>query len=316
MRARPRIAGWPAALALLAALLPGAALAQSTEYQIGVEDVLGISVWMHPELERTVTVDARGNIVFPPLGEIKASGLTPKQLGDRLGDRLSTYLRQTATVTVTVREYLSRSITLSGAVARPGRYGFERMPGLLDALQAAGGALPNADLTRVLVTRRERGGQLRSMVADLGKAIQEGTEASLPQLQPGDAITVPGAAAGAGSAATGDAAAVLGEVVRPGLYPVGSGLDLWVVLAQAGGPSPRGNLSSVRVVTKEGNAATAVTVDLKETLSRGNRRPYIVKPGDVVYLDTRGNGWNAFLQLLGVTRDVASLIAITQALNQ
>jgi hypothetical protein len=89
-----------------------------------------------------------------------------------------------------------------------------------------------------------------------------------------------------------------------------------MVLAQAGGPTSRGNLASIKVVTREGTAASAVTVDLQGTLSRGNRAPYMVKPGDIVYLNSKGNAWNAFTQFLGVTRDVVGLVAITKALEK
>jgi polysaccharide export outer membrane protein len=299
---------------LLALMLPVASWAQGGgDYVIGAEDVLQISVWMHPELERTVTVDARGNVIFPPLGEIKASGSTAKQLSDRLGERLSTYLRQTATVTVTVTQFMSRSLLVSGAVAKPGRYGFERIPSLLDVLEQAGGALPTADLARVQITRRERGA-VRTIHANVAQAMQEGSESALPTLQIGDVITVPATTAGA--TLTADAAAVLGEVNRPGLYPVGTGQDLWIVLAQAGGPATRGNLGTIKVVTREGDASSAVTVNLKETLTQGNRRPYLVKPGDVVYVNPRGGAWDAFVQVLGVTRDVVGLVALTQALQK
>src|SRR5260221_13740820 len=75
---------------------PGAtAPAPSADYMIGPEDVLQVSVWMHPELERSVTVDTKGNITFAPIGEIKAAGYSAKALSDRVSDRLSTYLRQT-----------------------------------------------------------------------------------------------------------------------------------------------------------------------------------------------------------------------------
>lgn len=305
--------GWWAVMMLLVGWI-GPAPARAADYTIGVEDVLQISVWMHPELERTVTVDTDGNVVFPPLGEIKASGLTAKLLGEKLGDRLSTYLRQTATVTVTVSQYLSRSVQVSGAVARPGRYGAERIPSLIDLLQLAGGALPNADLSRVQLLRREKG-SLKTMIADVSAALQQGSEASLPTLQVADVVVVPSAAAGT-TGVSADAAGVLGEVQRPGLYPVGLGQDLWVVLAQAGGPTGRGQLGSIKVITKEGTASTALTVNLQETLTKGNRAPYVVKPGDIVYVNPKGGAWNAFVQMLGFTRDVVGLVAITQALNK
>jgi polysaccharide biosynthesis/export protein len=288
---------------------------RAADYTIGVEDELQISVWMHPELERKVTVDADGNVIIPPIGEIKAAGLTPKQFGDRLGDRLSTYLRQTATVTVTVTQFLSRSVLVSGAVAKPGRYGAERLPTLLDAIQQAGGALPNADLSRVQILRREKG-VLRTQVADLAKAMEQGDEAGLPLLQVGDVVVVPSAGGGGGGAAITDAAGVIGEVTKPGLYSVGTGQDLWFVLAQAGGPTGRGSLGNIKVVTKQGTAATALTVNLSETLVKGNRAPYVVKPGDIIYVNPKSSTWGAFVTFLGITRDVVGVYAIVQALNK
>lgn len=306
-------------LVLAVALQPGAARAQGTspssEYQIGVEDVLQISVWMHPELERTVPVNAQGNVVMPPVGEIKAAGLTTQQLAERITDRLSTYLHQTATVTVTVREFLSHSVYVSGAVVQPGRYGFETIPGLMDVINRAGGPQANADLNRILIVRREGPGRGQT-TADLGTALRNGTEQTLPPLAPGDVIVVP--ATGMATSPTMDAAGVIGEVNRPGLYPVGiGGEDLWMMLALAGGPTARGNLSNIRVLTRDQDAQTAVLVNLFETLQRGNKSPYRIKPGDIVFVDAKGpSAWGLFTGFLGVTRDVASLIAVVDILRR
>lgn len=313
---RSMAGGWMSLLTL-AILLPAApALAQSTEYVIGSDDVIQISVWMRPELERAVTVNQQGNIVYPPLGEIKAAGLTTRQLADRIADRLSSYLRTTATVTVTVKEYLSRGVQVTGAVAKPGRYGFETMPGLLDVINQAGGPLPDADLSRVVVVRREAGGQ-KQYPADLAQALQSGSERGLPVLRPGDVILVPGRSAAAGGGGTADAAGILGEVSRPGMYSVGAGEDLWIALAQAGGPTTRADLAEVHVLSKNQEVRNAVTVDLKETLQRGYKTPFIVRPGDIVFVDARGGGfWTAFTTFLGVTRDVANLVALVEVLNR
>lgn len=287
------------------ALAPARAFAQD-EYVIGPEDVLSISVWLHPELERTVTVNSEGKITLPPVGEVDAGGLTIKQLQSRLGDRLSTYLRQTTTVTVTVTQYMSNSVFVAGAVARPGRYGFEKIPGLIDVINQAGGGLPNADLGRIQIVRREGAGR-KIINADLDKALMEGDLSGLPTLQAGDVITVPLSAAAVGKFSP-DAVGVLGEVQHPGLYPVGEGQDLWMALALAGGPTGRSNLSSIRVLTRSQDRSTAVIVNLQETLQRGNRSPYMVKPGDIVFVAAKGaNPWTVFTALLAVTRDVVFL---------
>lgn len=300
-------------LVLAVAGPPTPAFAQD-EYVIGPEDVLSVSVWLHPELERTVTVGAQGTITFPPVGEIEASGLTVRQLSARLGDRLSTYLRQTTTVTVTITQYMSNSVFVAGAVARPGRYGFERIPSLLEVLNQAGGATPSADLGRIQIVRRD-GPARRILTADLDRALLQGSFEGLPTLQAGDVITVPLSAAAVGKFSP-DAVGVLGEVQHPGLYPVGDGQDLWMALSLAGGPTARSNLSAIRVLTKDQDRNTAVTVNLQETLTRGNRSPYVVRPGDIVFVSAKGaNPWTVFTAMLSVARDVVFLNEILKNNN-
>jgi protein involved in polysaccharide export with SLBB domain len=50
------------------------------DYVIGSEDVLAINVWKEPEVSRGVVVRSDGKISLPLLGDIQASGKTPKQL--------------------------------------------------------------------------------------------------------------------------------------------------------------------------------------------------------------------------------------------
>ncbi len=308
-----RTAGLLAAVGLL--LLTAAPL-RAEEYTIGPEDVLQVSVWLHPELERTLTVSADGAITFPPLGDVKAAGQTPVQLAARLGDRLSTYLRQTTTVTVTVAQYLSRSVYISGAVARPGRYGFEKIPNLVDVLNQAGGPTPGADLSQVQLLRREGGARVPVSV-DVARALAEGSEETLPGLRPGDSILVPGGAGAGAAVAPGSAAGVLGEVNKPGLYAVGAGQDLWTVLAAAGGLTATGDLANVRILTREGAAHSAVRVNLKGVLRDGAKAPVLVREGDVVYVPSStasalGRTMAGFTGLLGITREVFQIAVLAQ----
>lgn len=320
-----RLVSAVAALALGAALSAGPAVAQ--EYVIGPEDVLQVSVWMHPELERTVTVGRDGAIVFPPVGEVRAAGQTTTQLGARLADRLSSYLRQTATVTVTVSQYLSQSVFVSGGVSKPGRYGFERMPGIVDVINQAGGAIAGANLSAVQIIRRE-GDVRRPLTVDVASAMRSGSDAGLPALKPGDTIVVPvatgiagGGGGGIGVAGGPDVAGVLGEVKNPGLYPMGEGQDIWMVLAAAGGVNPRGNLGDIRVVRPRvgGRSGSSVfSVNLKDQLEHGAREPFVVRSGDVVVVKGPGpwsGAWYALTQALSVSRDVLNVIVIEDYLK-
>ena len=72
-------------------------------YVIGPDDVLAINVWKEPDLSRTVPVRPDGKITLPLVGDIGASGTTPKQLQTTIQQSLSTFVSQPA-VAVIVQE--------------------------------------------------------------------------------------------------------------------------------------------------------------------------------------------------------------------
>lgn len=307
----------PALLALFALLAP-AGPAGAEEYVLGPEDVVAVSVWLHPELERTVAITADGNVTLPPVGDVKAAGLTTKQLGERIADRMSAYLRQTTTVTVTVAKYMSRSVYVSGSVASPGRYGFERIPSIVEVLGSAGGALTGAQLEAVQVVRTENGVR-RTLRADVAAAMREGDTSGLPELRAGDTVIVSGVVPGGGAGpglAPGEGAGVLGEVHRPGLVAVGDGADVWAVLAAAGGTTERANLRSVRVLTRTESGTSVTAYDLRDVLDHGSRAPVTIRSGDIVVLLPRGaNVWTGLVSVLSVSRDLLNVAVLVDYLN-
>jgi len=293
--------------------------ASAAGYVLGNEDVLQVQVYLHPELDRTTTIDANGDVTFAPIGAIKAAGLTPRQLGDRISERLSNYLRQTTQVTVTVSAYNSRSVFVNGAVAKPGRYGFEIIPSLTEIIGQAGGALPGSDLSRVQIVRSE-GAQRRTITADVASTLRNGDVSTLPTLRPGDTVTIPMGIGMGQYSGEGGGAGVIGEVGKPGLYPVGEGQDVWTLLAVAGGPTRQSKLSDVRVITREGGGATVVKLDLKEMLQRGSRQMYTVKDGDVIYVPQ--NSASKFISVFGgistltsITLDVFQIMVLQEVLK-
>lgn len=295
-----------AGLLALSALLPGPARAD--EYVLGNEDVVAVSVWLHPELERTLAINADGNVTLPPVGEIHATGLTTKQLADKMADRLSTYLRQTTTVTVTVSQYMSRSVFVTGGVDKPGRYGFERLPSLVEVLGQAGGAQPGVDLSLVQVVRRE-GESRQTIRADVAAAMRTGDPSGLPELKVGDTIIVPGPPQPGVPGTEG--VAVLGEVNHPGLFTIAGGQDIWGALAAAGGLTTRGNMSNVRVLTRNATGLSVAKVDLKLILEHGSGTGVPVKSGDVVVVMAKGpDVWSALVNILALSRDALNTVVL------
>jgi polysaccharide export outer membrane protein len=218
-----------------------------------------------------------------------------------------------------VTQYYSRSVYVQGAVTKPGRYGFERIPGLIEIIGQAGGALPTAELSRVEIVRKDDKGGRRTMYANVAAAQRDGNPATLPQIQAGDIITIPGGM-GTGLGVSGDGVGVLGEVTRPGVYPVGAGQDLWTVLAVAGGLTAHGNLRKVKIITHEGQTHAVTTLDLKQMLDQGSHRPQIVRPGDVVYVMPSGStkfgqAFSGIQALLSVSTDVLNLVVLQKLIN-
>jgi polysaccharide export outer membrane protein len=127
-----------------AALAPG--------FKIGADDVLTINVWKEPEVSQTVTVRPDGKISLPLVGEVTATGVTPKQLEAMIANQLTNYLSRPE-VTVIVHEVKSQRIVVAGQVAKPGSYPLQTPMTVLDAVAQAGGPLEFAKVKSIYVLR-------------------------------------------------------------------------------------------------------------------------------------------------------------------
>jgi len=122
--------------------------------RLGVDDLVGVSVYDAPELTRNVRIDADGAIHLPLLKNgIQAAGLLPRELESSVASALkSEQLLVDPFVKITVVEYHSRPINVMGAVHKPVTFQSVGKVTLLDALARAEGLAPEAG-TDVLITR-------------------------------------------------------------------------------------------------------------------------------------------------------------------
>lgn len=137
------------------AQLAQASAVKQGEYLIGVGDLLGVEVFDVPELSREVRVSETGYISLPLLpSKIRAQGLTPFQLQDKLAELLQTNgLVSTPEVTVTIKEQHGEPITVIGEVKNPMVIESLGQTTLVQALSRAGGISDSAGNT-VIVTRQ------------------------------------------------------------------------------------------------------------------------------------------------------------------
>ncbi len=129
----------------------------SKEFVLGPEDVLEIAVWRNQDLSRTVIVRPDGMISLPLIGDIKASGLTATQVGDRIAKRLTEF-KENPSVSVSVKEVNSYFIYVLGEVGKAGKYPLKSYASVLQGISLAGGFTPFASKNRIVVVRTLRNG--------------------------------------------------------------------------------------------------------------------------------------------------------------
>lgn len=153
-------------------------------YKIGTFDVLDISVFEVPELTKTVQVADTGTVNLPLVGEVQVAGKTAQEVERDLTARLGANYLQNPQVTVYVKEYNSQSVTISGAVKKPGVYPIRGKTSLLQAVVMAGDFDAGSDSSVLIL--REKGGKRMAAKFDVS-AIQKG-QTEDPTLQAGDQI--------------------------------------------------------------------------------------------------------------------------------
>jgi polysaccharide export outer membrane protein len=140
------------------------ASSEVTNYKIGAGDVLQVIVFGHPELTNPAgttssegiqgqLVSADGTIYYPYVGEIKAEGMTLKELRQRLGKGLSEYIREPQ-VDVRVREYRSQRIYISGDIAKPCTVPFTDVVGVQNIILIRGDESTPLDLNQIYASGR------------------------------------------------------------------------------------------------------------------------------------------------------------------
>jgi polysaccharide biosynthesis/export protein len=117
-----------------------AAVDQST-YIIGPNDVLDIEVFREKDWSKYYPVRTDGMITIPLIGEMRASGLTPKQLETQLTEAFKSQVKE-PNVTVSVYDVRSKKYSITGEVKRGGDYPLIKNPTtVFEAIVSAGGFL-------------------------------------------------------------------------------------------------------------------------------------------------------------------------------
>jgi protein involved in polysaccharide export with SLBB domain len=163
------------AFLLLAIAAPSYSQALS-QYRLGADDEISVSVFNEPDLSLTKTrVAANGTISMPLIGQIVVKGLTLDEVELKITKLyLGDYLKK-PDVSVSIVEY--RQFYVNGEVNKPGGYSYREGMTIQRAVSLAGGFTERASRSKIKLMRENNSQNVISV--DLNTPVM-----------PGDVITV------------------------------------------------------------------------------------------------------------------------------
>lgn len=261
----------PSALGQPAAKAPSEEI---PDYTIGPKDLIEVRVLEIPEMNVERRVKENGTIDLPMIGEFSVNGLSPMQANERLSAVLTAEYVNRANVSIVVKEFSNKPLSILGAVARPGSLNIAGRYTLLQAISAAGGLTEQAG-KKIYVIRTAENGEsdvLEIQTDDLFRS--SSAKWNIP-IYPSDVVNIP--------ARTTVKVFCLGEVKAPGALEFDSDdrISLLSVIAHAGGLTDR---ASKRItITRRGAQGQDVEtiVDYKDLIGGRIRDPQL-QADDVV----------------------------------
>jgi polysaccharide export outer membrane protein len=285
---RQQLAAQPAGIAPDVKRLFGVA----QPYTIGAGDVLGITVWDHPELATGAggyLVSASGQVQFPYIGSTPLAGLTEQGANDLLTKRLAKYIKNPQ-ITLSIQSYRAGSVYVDGEVRTPGLQPVNDLPMTLPVvLGRAGGLAPNADRSALALTRD--GATTR---INLQQLTAQGVNPANILLASGDMLRVP--------SRDESRVFVLGEVPRAGAQSLRNGrLSLNEALGDAGGINPTSGDPRQVYVIRNGAAGNPQIfhLDARTAVAYALAEGFELQARDVVFVDPVPLvSWNRVISLI------------------
>lgn len=239
-----------------------------SDYVIGAQDVLMITVFDQYDLNGKYVVDSDGTFTFPLIGRVKAGGLTLRQVEAEIKRMLMDGYFRNPQISVGVEQYKSQRVFIVGEVRNPGPYALTGNMSLIEAIARAGSALPTASGEALIV--RGGNGEVTGPTLPSGdksevetvdlKALQSGALTQNVALRDGDTIFVPRA----------ETIYVFGQVKNPGAYPIQRETSVLQALSLAGGVTDRGATGRIRIVRLENGKKVEIKVKLDTVVRAGD----------------------------------------------
>lgn len=163
----------------------------SLRYTLGPEDVIEIIVMRHPEFSGTYPINQEGKIQYKFVGDIEVTGLTKKELEEKIKKIISMYIIDPE-VNITITEYKSKIIYVLGEVGTPGKYYIksDTIP-VREVVVNAGLPTLAAAMRRCKIITPDKNGKVKTKAVDLYTILYGGDLKNNFDMHPGDVLYVP-----------------------------------------------------------------------------------------------------------------------------
>ena len=254
------------------------------EYRIGPGDTLDFQLLDDTQMSREVKVRYDGYISLPQIDEIKVAGMTRAEALESLNRGYQEVYKKPH-LSLTVKDAASKTFSMLGDVEKPGEYPYTRPISVLEALNVGGGPRINTtsgdtyigaqgQLSKAFVIRH-RDGKREVQEYDLSGIRRDGENPADAPVLPGDVVYLPEGM---------NLVYVMGEAVKPGVFPLVEGMGLLELLARAGGANEKsGRMRSVMLLRQvDAENTQAMLIDLRKCLDTG-QSPRL-QAGDILYV--------------------------------
>jgi protein involved in polysaccharide export with SLBB domain len=243
--------------------------APTVVYHVGVGDVLDIRLTNLPTRESTLfTILKNGLLEYPLLsGPLPVAGMTTDEIARLLSDEIKVI--KAARVSVSVRDFASHAVVVTGLVDSPGRKTMRREAMPLFAVLAE--ALPRPEASLAIIAR-----------AGNSQTVSLSDEPAMATLVlPGDVINISG-----GSRVATRFVYVGGDIESRGEKEFRDGMTLTQAILSAGGIT-RGSKTSVRVARRDAKGFLRSSDYNLQSIEEGKSQDPLLEAGDRIEV-TRG----------------------------
>ena len=243
----------------------------SMDYELDVGDKITMSVFGHEDLNATLEVRPDGTVDFPLIGVLPVVGKSIEQVDTEITKILGRDFLVDPQINIELKESAKLWVTIMGEIRSPGRYALKRDMRIIDLLAESGGLNKDAG-SQILVTRRDPGGGVRTILVARDRLFsEENVEANLP-LERNDVVTI----------GSKDYYYIRGEVARPGPYYLESGTTVLKAIAIAGGLTQFGNRRQVELLRQGEKGLHEKTVVSLKSIEDGKIPDVPLRPDDTI----------------------------------